>query len=297
VTRVVEFFFLRASMAASSSIDDDVRGPLRRDLALAARKREAAFAVSHRDPGVDAERLATDALDAAVSALSRVNEKLDPSLRASLEATVEAARHPAHLIDFDAHDGEANTRAPQIARLLAAQATLHEAIEPLAMTRSELARARLNRVTLLLTTTALLIGVPYFVTRPPRNLVAEASASYGGEFLPQNVIDEQAKTEWLLPNGQLGWIDLQLAPPRSVSKLRLLNGHNAQYFDRAAKDLKITAYCEGGAAETQYTFPEFSETPSWVTIPLGGKGKCSRVRIEVTSFHRVGSSIAEVELD
>jgi hypothetical protein len=292
-----EFFLLRASMQAARAIGDDVRTPLRQDLALARSRRLAATALLHDDPGVDAERLAAESLEAARSAVERLQGRLSPAVQVSLAQVVETARHPAQEIEFDAHDGLATTRAAQIHRLLDAEATLHAAVEPYALTTTELARQRLNRWTAVIVAMALLVVVPYYALRPPRIITATASASYSGEFPPQHVVDQQPKAEWLLPNAVVGWIDLNLSPPRPVSTLRILNAHNPPYNDRATKDFTVTTFCEGKATETVHVFPELLEKPPWMSIPLSTSGRCNRIRIGITSFHGGGGGIAEVEVD
>jgi hypothetical protein len=137
----------------------------------------------------------------------------------------------------------------------------------------------------------------WFVVHTPKTVRAEASASYGERFPPANAVDGRNETEWLLPDRTTGWLDLWLGPPRKVKAIKVLNAHNGPYDDRATKEWHVEVYGKGAqlAKAIDGSFPEFSNDPQSVTIPIDA-GDVERIRFEIRGFHRTGGGVAEIEV-
>ena len=125
-------------------------------------------------------------------------------------------------------------------------------------------------------------------------LRARASATHSPEAPAAYAVDGIDTTEWLLPDDTLGWLDVYLPRPTDVRGLRVLNGHNRFYLDRAAKRVRATAYAhdeELSSAEGQ--FAGIKDGHPALDLKLDASG-VTRVRVEILSFFGAGSAIAEV---
>jgi hypothetical protein len=126
---------------------------------------------------------------------------------------------------------------------------------------------------------------------------AVASAAYDTKHEAGNVLDANIDSEWQLPNGQLGWLDMLLSPRRTVHRVRIVNGHNSIYNDRAVKEWTIELYSKGRLVASKDGSFDFTETPGWTTIDFGSVGGVERVHIVVKSFHHGGAAIGEVRVE
>ncbi|HEY0466733.1 MAG TPA: hypothetical protein VGC79_21145 [Polyangiaceae bacterium] len=125
---------------------------------------------------------------------------------------------------------------------------------------------------------------------------ATASAVYGDEHLTKHALDGLEGTEWLLPDGTTGWIDLIPPKPRTLHRVYMLNAHNEYWLDRGSHKVRVTAYSEAGPVGTvEGAFPKFTQDRSILELPLEAENVV-RVRIEVLSFFKRGGGFAEVEL-
>ena len=55
----------------------------------------------------------------------------------------------------------------------------------------------------------------------PLVLHATASAQYPGNYPAENVVDDNPKTSWLLPDKQTGWVDVTLGERVGSNGLRI----------------------------------------------------------------------------
>jgi hypothetical protein len=126
---------------------------------------------------------------------------------------------------------------------------------------------------------------------------AQASAIYSERYAARNAIDGLEATEWLLPNGTPGWVELVLPAARTVHGVRLVNAHNTFYADRGTRAVHVTAFSERGpAASADGAFAAFSETRSVLELPLEAHD-ITRVRIELLSYFKSGGGLAEIEIE
>lgn len=125
---------------------------------------------------------------------------------------------------------------------------------------------------------------------------ARASASYSPESPASYAIDGIDSTEWLLPDGTLGWLDLYLPRATHVRSVVVLNGHNRFYLDRGTQRVRVTAYKNNEElASAEGAFKGIKDGHPALKLPLHADG-VTRVRVEVLSFFGSGSAVAEVEV-
>lgn len=135
--------------------------------------------------------------------------------------------------------------------------------------------------------------VGFFLFR--NTATAQVSSSYGSDFPAQNVLDGLKKTEWLLPDGQTGWLELTFSRPRSVKVVRLTNSLNGQYHDRATKAFKLEAFTGARVVATAHgAFPPIAETQPTLSVPLVARD-VTHIRVTIESYYRSGAGLAEVE--
>jgi len=135
----------------------------------------------------------------------------------------------------------------------------------------------------------------------PSGWTARASAYNERElnslYQPWHAIDGDPDTEWHLPDGQRGWIELRADEPRPVAWIRLLNARNERYRDRAVDRVRVRAFA-GGEEVASYE----------VVVPTRWDGQVAtrdvhlradpvdRIRVEVSSWHRLSGGLAEIEV-
>jgi len=291
LTAVSEFFFLRGARSVVASTPVAKREAIGRALRLSRQRSTAASSLWSAGHQAEALRLLSQAVEDAIVA----SREHDPAasdadlsaLLAEAEALFDEAALPALDADVAPAHAELFRRAAQVRneidrRLAPASRTLNE-LTWMAVLRWLTAGALL----------ALSVVALYLVSRTPKTAVVRASAELAG-FPAANVADGQDATEWLLPNGGLGWIELQLAPSRDVRELRLVNAHNPPYNDRATKSYRIEIYSgERRVKSVQGAFPRFSTSPEPRTVAIGASN-VDRIRFQVLSFHLAGGGLAEI---
>ena len=96
---------------------------------------------------------------------------------------------------------------------------------------------------------------------------------------------------------RVGFIELRFVPPRDLAAIRLLNGRNPPYGDRAVCGYRIEVVSNTTSMPTNIdgTFEEHTDTPEWREIELGIR-EVTRVRGHVRSVYGLGGSLAEVSV-
>jgi hypothetical protein len=131
----------------------------------------------------------------------------------------------------------------------------------------------------------------------PRGMEAQASATYHEMFVPANAIDGFAISEWLLPDQTAGWLDVKLEKPRNIRAVKLTNGHNRNFHDRAIHDFRVEAYAGDRLITAKDgSFPPIDPHGTTTEIPLPADG-VTRVRVVVKTWYGLGAALAEVELE
>jgi hypothetical protein len=287
--RALEFFTLREAEKAVRALPEAARTTAQRDLSLAFQKRDAAETLWPRGSCAEALRLARASVDAAVAALETFangTESPPPSARewvtralAFLEtAKQKTAGRALPELEAEARPDDEETFRTLVDAVIAVEA---EAGAHLADPR-QLARIRLARIGAVV---ALVVLVPSFFawwTHGPAIKEARASGQNGPDG-PDHAIDGNLRTNWGLPDGKRGWLDLVLTSPRSVKK-----------------DVHVTAFlAEQPVQAVDYSFkepPPGSTEPVWADVPLNAP-KCDRIRIDVSTFSGTSGAITEIEVD
>ncbi len=181
-------------------------------------------------------------------------------------------------------------------RLRAMQRDLSDAVAPSLMSPRAIRATRWVRVVGL---SVLVIGGivgAYLGLRTPPGVNATASGQWSADFGgPEGAIDGDPNTEWQSPNGEAGWLEITIEPPVHIERLRILNGHNRHYNDRAVRDATIEVYSDGELARAfDHTWPTLTPEPAWIEEPLG-LDDVDRIRFVAHSFHNQGVALAEIQ--
>lgn len=213
----------------------------------------------------------------------------------AIERVVSLARQPLPELDASV----SATHAELYKELYRARADVDRALAPASLTPGQVKLKVIQRWTTAVLTLVLVAVGLFFALRTPRMVTASASSFFRNDpqFGPDKVFDDDPNTEWLLNDGQTGWIEARLSPGRSLTKVRILNGHNRHFNDRGVKELHLELYDASGQKVFEHRGElAFSESPSWVDVPVSAEG-VERLRLNVTSFHRVGGALAEIAFE
>lgn len=161
-------------------------------------------------------------------------------------------------------------------------------------------RQRLRiRVTLALVVAATVgacVAIGLWMRNPRVDVKARASGyfDYMPRFLPDHVADGQPRTEWVAPNRSTAWVEIVLPRPTDISGVRLINGANRPYHDRAI--LRFTVRITdrlGRRRHVTSSFPRFVTRPQPVIVPIQADDVVE-VRLIVNSYYRRGAALAEM---
>lgn len=241
------------------------------------------------------ETSASDASAAHAWSTVLAARDLDTDRVRAIERVVSLARQP--LPDLDA--SVSATHAELYKELYRARADVDRALAPASLTPGQVKLKVIQRWTAAVLALVLVAVGLFFALRTPRTVTASASSFFRNDpqFGPDKVFDDDPNTEWLLNDGQTGWIEARLSPGRSLTKIRILNGHNRHFNDRGANEFHLELYDSSGQKVFEHRGEiAFSESPSWVDVPVSAEG-VERLRLNVTSFHRVGGALAEIALE
>jgi hypothetical protein len=124
-----------------------------------------------------------------------------------------------------------------------------------------------------------------------------ASGSYPLEAHPPSyALDGMAASEWLLPDGTPGWLEIAFRSPRRVHSVRLLNSHNRYFMDRASERVRVIAFSDQWPVATaEGRFDRINIERSALDLPLDAE-KVTRLRVEILSYFRTGGGLAEIEV-
>ncbi|MCB9618325.1 MAG: hypothetical protein H6724_02605 [Sandaracinus sp.] len=191
------------------------------------------------------------------------------------------------------------THAELYKELYRARADVDGLLSSASLTPAQVKLKVVQRWSTALGLTVLAVVGLYLALRTPRAVTATSSAVFRSDpqFGPDKVFDDDPNTEWLLNDGQNGWLEARLTPGRDLVAIRLLNGHNRHFNDRGVKEFTLELYDRSGEKVFEHEGElEFSASPTWVEIPVSATN-VERLRFNVRSHHRVGGALAEIALD
>ncbi len=183
-------------------------------------------------------------------------------------------------------------------RILAARAAIDREVQPSALTVTQVRTKRRNRLGLLaFVIVAGALGA-FFGLRKPSGTFATASAYFANDaqYGPENVLDGQPSTEWLLPDRTSGWVEINVDPKRRIDAISLLDSINQPHHDRATRDYTIEVWSGGQLARSIEGTMPFSTSPTPVRHEVG-VDDVERVRVLVRSWHQLGGGLAEVSFE
>jgi hypothetical protein len=185
----------------------------------------------------------------------------------------------------------------QIERAALLTAAVTESRRVLSLLGKDTGRESGRRLLWTIVATASLVILAASVWRSPATSPQVfASGSFAKEYGAEQAVDGSAFTEWLLPDAQLGWIDIEFSRPRSVRRVMIQNSKNRPFLDRATKDFELVAYW---GDEVRFTKPGSFEAITAVndvqTVQLGDI-EITHIRISVLSYYGAGGGLAEVTI-
>ncbi len=286
VAEVREFFLLREAEARASKLDEATVTRLGQALALADQRREAAENLFTDGAVAEALRSAAeafsglDAFDALVAGTAREVDRAALREACANLPTLDADVKQEHL--------------DLVPELLAAHGALASELDPLSVGKRGRSTVRFERSLTAITALILIavVGAWWFKRTA---ISVTASASWGGKFMPENVLDGDESTHWILPDASNGWIELRFRSSRPVTRVLLLNGYEPASY--GVVDFRVEALVGSKVVKaTDGTFadqPRYAKQP-WVSVPLVSDGNVDAVRIVVKSRRELGASLAEV---
>lgn len=120
---------------------------------------------------------------------------------------------------------------------------------------------------------------------------AVASASH----VVDGLVFESCADAWLLPDGKLGEITLELAPVQSIAAIEILNTRGGWRGNRAAKKARVMAYQDGNMVIDQEL--RLLRFPNWTQIVIPDDiGPIGKLVVRIDSYAGVGGGLNEVRL-
>lgn len=315
--RALELILLRDARRAAAELGEERRRAAADAIDASTREAERAASLFATGCRAIAYRYAVVALEHALDAARRagvrgteLGDALEPLVGSRWAARIAQAEDATQLpmprtdADIADHHGQLYTE------MLACAARLVRALEDRTHPPEWLERARRFRAGVALGVLALFATFLVYELRfDPSPFTVSASGYRTADIVetwpPENAADRDEMSYWQLPEGQTGWLDLELTPPRDVSALRIMNGHDVhaddqnrydrRRFDYAARQIRIHAYSNGQEVATVEHELRRIRALDRETIPLEARN-VDRIRIEIESFWGVGAGLAEVEV-
>ena len=139
-------------------------------------------------------------------------------------------------------------------------------------------------------------GLWFFVWRPP-DFEVVASGFYANEpsFRPALGVDGEWTTEWVAPPDAGAWLEVRFAEPVDIDHLRLRNGWNPPYGDRAMRDVRCELYRgETLVASEELLFATLAREPEPVDVAIAGE-EIDRIRVVAETWHGRGVALGELD--
>jgi len=285
--RIVELFTLSEATALGARVPEAERAPRRERLRRARRQALAAEALWADSMKAEATRKAAAAARATAESLPATLWTADVARLARLATRPTPPSDPAV--------GAADERA--FWDLLALRRRVDRRLDMAFAPASERAQRRVVRLGGALAAVAVAVTAALAPIPELPSIRARASGQWSPRTNgPSDAIDGDPTTEWQLPNAQTGWIELRPSPPRDVVAVRLLNGHNRHYADRAVREATVELYSRGELRATaDHEWTEIDPEPTWVDVDAGAPD-VDRVVVRVQRYHGLGGALAEIEL-
>lgn len=310
--RARDFFLLRQAAEEAGRRPAERRAAVGASLALGRQRAEAGEALWSNGHAAEGLRLAVDALASTLLAASALRPEVDAegevgwrdvlTARGASADRVDALARTLALAEQPLPELDASvstTHAELYKELFRARAAVDAWLSPACLTTGQVRWKVAQRWSTVALSVGLVAIALFFMLRTPRTVSVTANGFFRSDpqFGPDKATDDDPNTEWLLNDGQTGWLEARLSPPRDLTQVRVLNGHNRHFNDRAIKEVQVELFDASG----QKVFENdaemaFSPTPSWLEIPVSATN-VERIRLNVRSHHRVGAALAELSFE
>jgi hypothetical protein len=278
-----EFFTLTDGRSAAHALGED-EPRVRRALALLDQRVRAAQTLHDAGHLAESARALADALGALDALAAR-----HAPVASLLGPLPSRERLPTDALDADLTDADRSALQSALEESLGALARVR------ALTLSEPQRnaTRMRRSALAFGAIALVTGA-YFSQSRVVKLTPRASSYFSTAYLPTNATDGYSASNWLLPDGIPGWLEVTF-DRRRVREIELLNVQGMSHY--GAESVTVELYAgprKVRAFDLSLRGSLGSAKP--VIAPLGAGEPLDRIRIHVRTFHDIGGGLAEVRV-
>lgn len=275
-----EFFTLRDAEGAARSLGEE-HAAASRALRVAAQRVRAAQSLAQSGQRAEAERV----LREAVASLDAARERW-PAIAPLVGAL--PAIEPAD----DALDDEIDeARAAALDRALGEASRAIAKIDGVVADKRGRLAARARRNGVVAAALVVAVGVAWRQARVVK-LTPRASATFGAQYLPANATDGYIATNWLLPDGMTGWLEVSF-DRRRVSTLEMTNVQNLSHYGAAETTVEFYAGDRMlRSMEVSMRSTVNTAMPAKVNVPV--REPIDRIRIHVRTFHDLGGGLSEV---
>lgn len=303
--RVLERVTLAAASVLSRSLDGPRRNRLRRATDRVRDCIEASEALWADGFRAEAVRVASEGLVASSAARQTANDLLGPASTMTLALRGGTGRDELEALERGTASPLPASNADVGLALeawywtaLSAARSVHRALAPITRTARQLRWTQIRRAAVAF---VVLISAVVFPWLPaielPRVRVRASSQWSTRAHLPEEAVDGNPLTEWHARDGQSGWLEINLSPPRDIARLRVLNGHNGRYEDRAIGSAIFTLYRRGTrVGRVDHEWAEIEAQPAWVELPVQAQD-VDRIRVTIRRHLGLGTALAELAWD
>jgi hypothetical protein len=280
-----EFFTLADGEGCARTLGID-EARVRRRVRLLAQQVRAAETLARSQQPAEARALLARALDA----LAELAES---------HPAVGALVGPLRPLSAGAHEGgslddeltERETERFDDA-LCAARAALNR-LEGLSLSPEDRRWIRARRAGLVVG--ALMAGaLVYWQQSREVKLTPRASSFFGTAYVPANATDGYVASNWLLPDGTAGWLDVTF-DRRKVTTIELVNVQGMSHYGTLETSIELYS----GARRVRafdLSLRASLGTPNPTRAALLAREPIDRIRINVRTYHDLGGGLAEVRV-
>jgi hypothetical protein len=124
---------------------------------------------------------------------------------------------------------------------------------------------------------------------------AERSNIYGAKNVDDCSVTEDSCTDyWLLPNGQLGYLNITFNADERVKKVLILNTKDGSTFYRGTERLKFSLHKKGNTVASREL--KLKRHPEWTEAVFDNPIVADMLTIEILSFEDNGAGLNEVKI-
>ena len=124
---------------------------------------------------------------------------------------------------------------------------------------------------------------------------AERSDLYSVKNVDDYSVTEDSCTDyWLLPNGQLGYVNIEFTSEERVKKVLVLNTKDGPNFYRGTDRIKFTLFNKKNTVISREL--KLKPHPKWTEVVLMTPMVADSLRVEILSFEDNGAGLNEIKI-